>query len=498
MDLAKKKKVIIDTSKKIKIDNTEEAVSWLETPDKANIPLNDSKINRSSVWQDARNFSVIIHVDKIINLPPVALQQYLNKSRILLANYIEEYLAKQSTLNTDTKYYEEWQSLFRIDSEIIYLYAAVMNRVLSETTIPRELRFRLVDMIEEDKSFVLDTSSSVDISIKFRTLGFIPQNQLQSVESILQSHNIEGNDIRKLATEKVIVVLLYKTLSPIEIDTWILKNIHYSKQLLGDYNQYRGVNSGVIARGENIKYLKAHESKKKVEVVGDVKDFEYGYVLETLDLTNWRFLCPFNASSEYKVKKHMLNQLLLYIQDSDQTSRINNYHRHQERIIMDNMFFSRTMKPNYEYIETLAHNVDMSNIKHNITIMLSKLIKIDDTKNFYQLLSYIQSLGIKDAIIAVLLDEFEVLEQYDEFKNVLNKSSFPTSEIMLSYIIEVQNFAHILQKAIIDNIKTTPRDIPLQQVVDTSVQKAMDEKIRQEGSVIDVINFKSRLLYIDQ
>lgn len=522
MDLSKKKKIILSEEKKTKFTNIDIIIDLLDNPDKADIPLNSVKVIDDNDWKVARNLSLLNYVDDIID---VMSYSYKRKSYLLQLSVIEQYITAFVPTN-NIEQYTKWQSWFRLDTSILPLYASVIDTALK--SVKQDIRFLLTDIIEDDKTFILGyplvTMEALGANIKFRALGFIPQGPLVSVTDILAKHGKQSNnnDLQVLVDIETVLILVYKTISPIEINTWMLKDLPYTKQILGEYNQYRGISNGVLIRSENIKYLshvgehkKAGPTKRSIgqyEVLGNVETYKYGIVLETLNGETWRHMCPFNAVNEYRIKKHILAPYLAYAEyvpdydDQKHVSRLAAYNKHQERMIMDKMFFSRTMQPNIEYLESLAKDVDMASVKHSlITEITKKVDDIDignDVKNYYHVISYMQRLELKTLIISILLDEFRELTSHDEFKGIFDKSSFPTSEIMLSYIVEMQQFAHILQKTIMDNVKEMQHEfdkktMTIDNILRNAIQSAIDEKIKQEGSIMTIINFKGRLLHID-
>ncbi len=501
-------------------ENGEKVISWLNDADNAPIPLNaydppnDSSNNE---WKIARDFSLLYHIDDLLDLREqnIANKLYQNQSEAIVLEYIEKYLELPHA-----NLYDMWQEMFRVDPVILPLYAAIMYRGIN--TDDRELRFKLVSMVDADKTFILVrglASGKITHGMKFRSMGFIPQSPSMAITDMLTSQGIDGDDLHKLATPGTILIMLYKTISQIEIDTWVLRDPHATRHLLGEYVQYRGLSDGILKRSKNITYLDCkdcskqyHHSNVPFEIVGG-ESYEDAYVIETLGLDKWRFVCPFAANSQYKIKRHLIEPFIAYLKGSSQ-SRVSAYHKHQEHIIANKMFFSRTIQPSVEYLESLAQDADMSTVKHNLTIALEKILDSEfgtfdadpDSKkappSFYHILSKIQAAGIKDKIMSVLIAEFRDLTKYHEFELILAKSSFPTSEILLSYIVEMQNFATIMYKALVDHVKDSQSDFdhsthPIRQLLSSAVKAAVDEKIKQEGSIMNIINFKSRLLYID-
>lgn len=528
MDLSKKKKILNDVMNKMNI--TEPRVNmWLDDMSVAEIPLNSSLVADKSLINGkyveevkiAKTFSLLIHVDELISLGKegVAVKLYKNQSESLKLEFIEWYMKREPIY--ELEYFTLWQKMFRVDTAIISLYASIIYRGMKNSE--QQVKFKLTEFIDDDKAFVLSHNLQQPIikhELKFRAFGFIPQSPLQPMNM---------DTIKSLVSDTAIVILLYKTISSIEIDTWLLRDLGKTKQLLGEYAVNRGLTSGILTRCTNIRYLESESksdipitkpaketkqtkkdkqtkrSKHMYEILGDREKYTEGYVLETLGGDKWRYLCPFSSGGSYSVAKYKLEPFLMYL-TTNRMSKIAAYNKHQHQLILNKMFFSRTMQPSVEYLESLAQDADMSSVKHNLTIALEQLLKTNakmELKSFYHVLSYLQTLNIKETITSVLLDEFRNLSQYEEFTSILEKSSFPTSEILLSYIVEMQKFAHILYKAFIDNMKDKQHDfdtksIPLDQIINAAIKDSIDEKIRQEGSIMNIINFKSRLLYIDK
>ncbi len=512
MDLSKKKKIITGVMDKLKIED-DAALKLLESVDDASVPLGKFVIGGeykeyANELDVAKRYSLLMHADSLLNLSngSIAVRLYKNQSEMLKLEFIEEYMAR--TPIVELGYFKLWQAMFRHDVTIVSLYAAIIYRGMR--IAERGVIFELTAMISDDKTYVL-TKPLAPIervhTIKFRSMGFIPQSPLMPQAELMKAFE-PLTELNALASGTTIVVKLSKTISPIEIDTWMLRDMKTTKALLGEYAIGRGLNAGILKRHANIRYLECEGCKlatKSFEIIGDVDSYTDGYVVETLGADKWRFLCPMSTASPagYKVPKYLLAPFVEYL-TTETMSRVAAYHKHQQRLIMDKMFFSRTMAPSVEYLENLAGDADMSSVKHNLIITLEPELDIGkrEMKSFYHVLSFVQNLNLKDKITEVLLNEFRNLAKYEEFTQILEKSSFPTSEIMLSYIVEMQKFSHILYKAFVDHLKEQQHDfdtgaVALDIILRTALKTAIDEKIRQEGSIMNVVNFKSRLLYID-
>jgi hypothetical protein len=515
--LAEKKKLISALGKYTQIDLSSYLL-WLDDP--LSSPFKLKEVNISKKYPFAISLSVMHCIDEEIKVNNnFKVTQFINASKMLYAHLIDDYVA--SNLPTDDlKFYQDWQVLFRADMSLIHIYAAVMYKGISHTE--RDIKFWILSAIDEDKKYVL-TLNMNDMhetlhNFKFRAMGFVPQTPLMSAGELMNKY-LDGSedatieDLKSLilGDKDNILILHYKTISQIDIDSWVLRDHIRTKKLLGDYVTYRGLNKGVVSRYTNIKYLcgdnKCSDNGKSIQkILGNKDNFTGGYVLETLGNNLWRFACPFIAAKQFRVPRHLLLPLVGYINDETQLSGIAAYHMHNTRIIVNNMFFNRAMRPSVEYLESLSQEADMASVKHSILTELEHSIFPIKTeiKSFYNALSYIQSIELKDTIISVLMNKFNELNKMDEFKSVLDKSSFPTSEILLSYIIEMKKFAHVLNKAIIDNITDRQSEfnkgtgMNTESLIRDAIHTAITEKIQQEGSIISVISFKTHLLYVDQ
>jgi hypothetical protein len=499
MNLSKKKRIIVSLSGKLEIDISH-ALESLENPSKSDIPLNKIKkdgISYPNELQFARDFSLLRHIDNMMKFPegaPVTL--YRNQSDKLLVEFIEEY-SKEKHPTEDMKYYQQWADMLKQDIVILPLFGHVMSVGMEITD--KTMLYAVMDMLEDAKTFVLSYKMNpTDHSIfKYKALGFIPQSPFESLATLLK-----GQGITELKTppENCIIIALYKTLSSIEMNTWILRDLKSTRELLGEYVIYRGLSEGNIKRNTNITYLckddKCKTYDRSFDIFGDQTKFEYAYVIETLGGDMWRFLCPYIGSP--KLSSYRVRSLLAYLTKETGLTRIDAYNRNHERIMSSRMCFSRTVKPNIEFLESLAQDANMASVKHNLIVALEKEMNDVPITDAYHTLAYVQNMGIKDTILKVLSNEFKELIQYDEFKQLLDQSSFPTSEIFPSYLIEMQKLAQILARAIISKISDALEQPITNDIILACMREAIDEKIKQEGSIMSVVNMKARLLYIDQ
>jgi 6-phosphogluconate dehydrogenase (decarboxylating) len=172
------------------------------------------------------------------------------------------------------------------------------------------------------------------------------------------------------------------------------------------------------------------------------------------------------------------------------------FNKTAQAIILDRMFFSTSMVPNMKFLEEKAEDQDMASIKHSLNIALNKYLDINVT-NYYEALVIVQKQDIRSVIINTLTEEFRALIELDTFKSVIERSSFPTSEILLSYVNEMQQFAHVIHKTLIEEFTSLQKesdDIKL--LLQKAISNTLNEKIKQEGSILKVIDLKSRLLSI--
>lgn len=221
---------------------------------------------------------------------------------------------------------------------------------------------------------------------------------------------------------------------------------------------------------------------------------EKNYVIEQIGKDSWRFLCPF-ISSNRNIPTHLMNPFVAYL-ENEKFPRMELFNKTAQAIILDRMFFSTSMVPNMKFLEEKAEDQDMASIKHSLNIALNKYLDTDVT-NYYDALVIVQKQDIRSVIINTLTEEFRTLIELDTFKSVIERSSFPTSEILLSYVNEMQQFAHVIHKTLIEEFTSLQKESDnIKLLLQKAISNTLNEKIKQEGSILKVIDLKSRLLSI--
>lgn len=329
------------------------------------------------------------------------------------------------------------------------IYAAVMQELIDHFyTVDKQQAFKLMAIIEEDKSLALDHmklgKSTVKNNPPQHRFGLVPVTISMSISdcitkmSELESKSVKSSSISKVAKELSVGIIVFNRIvyTPIEYNIRPLILEEESKEYVQP-KEY-GITLKTINR---FKTILPSESKKwdfSNEFHNDTED--KFYVLETLNGSTYRFLAPWLSSKSMSMSRFRVVQILDY--DITKPSRATNYNFAATKIATKNMFLSKALA--LESFENQLVDVESGIIQRELTDDVMAFIDKYVSKKYAR--------GIKNSTqVSDILHSDEVIKHFSlslvlaykkgastaDMKN-LNAGTFSFSEVLCSFIVNLQ------------------------------------------------------------
>jgi hypothetical protein len=371
--------------------------------------------------------------------------------------------------------------------------------------------FKILNIIELDKNIILGENTksifkknnATKSNPPLKRFGLLPVTNSLPVKELLniilaeERKPITHYDFKKLSKSHNIgfIVMNRVVYTPIEFNVRSL----IIKSVAKDYIQPDefGINDKTIDRFKTIRdYPKNDNWDFSTQIYG--KESDKFYIIETLDGKNYRCLAPWIQSKTYGLPRFRVENILQYFSNNT-TTRSSEYHTILSKQSTNNMFLKRAVD-----IESFTESgalVDSNIIKQYIVKKLYKLIQEivtkkykNDIKNSVELSVLIHDENLTSLFSETILLQYNkgaVSEEIKEF----NAGIFPFSEVLSSFLVELQYMTRRFSKEMHDGYSRNPPsnkiyDLPKREKMEIIMKKIHDiieetvELIIKDGSNI--------------
>jgi hypothetical protein len=237
----------------------------------------------------------------------------------LLHNIIEDISEnlsgiKISEINSLNKLYADYVKENQ-GNLVVDLYTHILHEVIlhnTGTTAGKEIIKQVNRFIEELKTDVLDpakVSQQNKINVIQRLVqmhNLVPTSISNSLDEIFKDLDVTYDDkldlhknllkVIKMTKDKNICFIIINKIikKPLEHNIWTLINEEYIDKHKLILPPDVGMCAKILERGQTIKYMPVTKAKDGLEIIGEVLDDSFVYILETLNGESYRFLSAWN------------------------------------------------------------------------------------------------------------------------------------------------------------------------------------------------------------
>ena len=413
---------------------------------------------------------------------------------------------------------ETYTKLLKTHPFSISLFAFMMQSILLKCIpLGEQICNIVIDNIESAKDFIMLDDVKTKLNSKnihksnphIKTFGLTPNGSSKSLKVLISDVFDKDKDI-KIKNEtclesiskknNICIVILNRIINkPIEFNLWNLIDWNYSKSFL--QNELAGVNKKMIDRFNTLTYIEIDKYQKwnfDINYHGKI-DSDYFIVIEKLNDDVFRLLNLYDRDSnirktmggssyETKIHKKHITYFIEYVKNNGiilDNTRISEYHRLQEKIILKNMFLPT--KFNTKNISVKSQIIDSKYLRYEmqkqLIIVFNEIIKKEYKsgsliKTNKDIGVIIHHKGISDIFNSIIIEQYDIYT----FKNKDNVSPFPYSETLKTFIAEINLLNRSFVRDIHSKFTSTKID---QNIFDESNEK---KNIYLNDMFINIIN----------
>lgn len=470
-----------------------------------------SEISRSKLTEISRKCS------KLGLLIANFKKQYEHTNVDIIKTMSDKVLGKMDNSSSNTNEILLLQELFRKYPYTIDIYSIILQTTMDQN---KSLITRIIQMIEQDKTFILDDFKSdyEKLEVKpvknmaHRFFRLVPSNVSKPLKELFNyiddTKDVEDCLESIVKKEGISIIYMKKfTANPIEFAIWKLTKLEEAAKFIQlGAEKNTGMNEKLIERMKIINYIEKPEKHDKWNLseyvlYGDHKTDMF-YILDSFNNKTFRFLKPWTNAGN-KVPRSYLIGLLSYMGyiKGNSRDRISIYNELQERDIMNHLFLRHPVD-----VEALVADVqadmDAPKLKQELAGIITDTIKTP--KNWYELGGVVHN--------ADLIDEFAngIIKLYPKhFKDSLaldKRVQFPFSETISTFLVELNNVKKSFGRSLHERYVKTHRDV--QQTAFRSVDNtkyfikqlirdSLDDVITNKSNVYSTLLMKNKILTIE-
>jgi hypothetical protein len=316
-----------------------------------------------------------------------------------------------------------------------------------------------------------------------------------------------------------IVVINHIIKNPLEFNIWKLIDKNIAQPYIQNLDM--GITKKTIERFNTISYKPLEKGKKwnfDINYYGDINSEEF-VVFVNMNYKLFRTYSIYDempivggGKREIKIKRNKIESFIEYVKNDGvmkTSTRVSEYHKIHERIIMNNMFIP--VKFNVTGIKNNSQIIDSKFLRYEIFLRLIEQIgKIitKDFKNGAKILTY-KDIGTI-AHSPQLVDVFNsiLIEQYDIYaiKNREHDSKFPFSETLQTFLSVLYNMNTDFRRLMHDYYVRTKIDekllseandlkkLHLVEIFKEIIKNALVKIISDERNIYQGLIYKNSLL----
>lgn len=356
-------------------------------------------------------------------------------------------------------------------------------------------------MMAEDAALLLRTEDTASQhKIRFLNMSIVPLSINMELGLIAEKLGLKGSccttaDLHKKIKTKFSgagLICLVRRNANLEVDVWSLINSNVTNKLLGKYSASRGLNENILCRFANVRKIdpgpKDGYRTYDHEIFGEVGTPMF--VIESLSPSMWRFMGIDSYSQPLPAED--ATKLAQYLLTKNPCASCVGYHHMHEQIAMQNMFFSHDNSQEIKSIIDASTDVDMSAIKMEIQTQAYKMVQAINIQSQYKFAASIYALDFVGMIETILIKMFD--SQLVDSQQV-DSQLVDIAELKVSYMAEARNTARSIGKALVTDLSafSIADESNIVAHLEKIISTTLDKKIKQEGSVMQIITLKALL-----
>lgn len=416
----------------------------------------------------------------------------------------------------------------------VSLYAFVIQKSIDVClSFSDEICHYILNKVEDAKDHIMLHDQKVQNGKKelyknnpgLKTFGLTPTGESDELKNI--TNKLFGTSISSISKlgslakkEKVCIVVMNHIIkNPIEFSLWKMINRNLSQQY--SQNPESGITQKTIDKFDNVGFRPLGKGKKwnfDIDHYGNI-DSEYFIVLENLSYTLYRIYSIYDeipiigGGKQYtKIHKSKIPEFIEYVKNKGvlkTNSRIQEYNRIQEKMIVNNMFLP--IKFNIHGIKMDSQIIDSKFLRHELFLQLlnqiNNIIKkqfADGTKikTFKDIGQIIHDSSLVDIFNSILIEQYDIYA----IKNKEHSSKFPFSETLqtfLSVLFDMNTDFRRLTHDYYINTKIDPKilempntskKIELQNIFKEIINDVLKKIISDNRNIYQELIYKNSLL----
>lgn len=406
-------------------------------------------------------------------------------------------------------------SVFLQDSVIINFYVVLIQTFIDKLYDSSEkqqfiLMYKILDMVNDIEKKYMEKyqsnyfSNSINKNIhlinpSLKKFELVPHTNNLPIQELL--HMIIPNqepgkkiNMENYAKSHKVLFIIVKKIVPTPVEYNIRPLI--VKKIADELRQpsERGINVKTIERFSNIIPLDNSTHYKwdfNYKIIGNLEesnDSTSCYILETLDGSHYRAFVSRLDHQGNVVKKYSIQHLIDYIINVNQPDKSSCYHLIQSINMSKVMFTHRSLL--IHELEKKSQEIDVQMLRNDLFIKISGLIndsiKHKSPKNNSDINSIIHDPKIPDLFKDIILRMYSAISNNPN-KSVLDAGDFKISEILSTFLIELNDLSKHFMKELHDAynhdlLETNTFRLPLSEKNEI-IKKKMEETLLKVISI---------------
>lgn len=413
---------------------------------------------------------------------------------------------KKSTSKEES--FQKFRKMFLENPEIVDLYTTVFKKLIEyEKDNDRDFMYRLLSILEEDKTHVLDRGHPI-VKKKIlknpilKSFGLIPNGVFMTPEEIsvkIFSQNMKKDIFKKLAEKNKMCVIVLNKITYLPVASSIESLIDRGQVDKFFQPPEVGVTKNIVSRFSTIDFLeKGRGWNFSSDVFGDM-EAEKILLLETFNGKKYRNLNIW-TTSKYVLEKNRLTDFLEYLKKYRSSkfypSRCDNYNSILSNKILKNIYFPKQVSINIltdESTEINARYLRNTMTSQMVDLFIKKEKKIKDNVYLGQL--------IKSELFSNLFEKI-LIEYYEQYssRKMMKNHSFPKSSVLVDFLFQLNELSKQFKKEMQANFNEINLEDDSykysQKIFEDVLSKTLSVIIVDKKNLYQAMLFKDKLLSI--
>lgn len=385
------------------------------------------------------------------------------------------------------------RDIFKRNPVLVGVYARIVQNII-DTTHNKTLMFQILNMIEEDKSEILQGAAKSRLSklhahdhvssIPYRKFSLVPSTKSMSLKNLIMlASGVSGNVNITTLTKDACVIMLYRVVE---------KPIEYLS--IPSIDKTRGVTTKNVIQSKIINMLPDAKFNFKHIIKGKTSSKKF-YIFETLDSIHWRALTPWTDGVLY-MSHFRIKSFLDHITNANKPSRPTNYHAIMVKKAVSNMFLERNLSE--DVIENHSKEIDIHVMKNKLYLTLNnvvtKLCKKKKIRSHADINDVIHHIDITNTFETIILEMYKIGTEL-AITHEYSAGKFPCSELLATYIGDLHKLKRRFSKELHDKYNRDPisqninNDVAQKRIME-DIAHILDILITPTSNIYSVLSYK--------